>query len=113
VNSTKTGLQAEGRVAERLTLFGYKIIIQNWKTKVCEVDIIAKKDGIIYFTEVKYRTSAAQGSGLEYITPKKLNQLKFAARIWCQENDWTGDYRILGVEVSGDDYEKMEILEIA
>ena len=112
MNSTTTGQRAEGNVAERLSLFGYEIVAQNWKTKVCEVDIIAKKDGIIYFTEVKYRRGTAQGSGFEYITPKKLNQIKFAARIWCQENNWNGDYRILGVEVSGDDFEQMELLEI-
>jgi Holliday junction resolvase-like predicted endonuclease len=112
MNSTRTGQQAEGNVAERLTLFGYEIIAQNWKTKVCEVDIIAKKEGIVYFAEVKYRSRLGQGSGLDYITPRKLNRIKFAARVWCQQNDWPGDYRLLGVEVSGDDYSQIDIVEL-
>jgi Holliday junction resolvase-like predicted endonuclease len=71
---------------------------------------VASKDKIIYFVEVKYRSSDSQGGGLEYITPKKLNQIKFAAQIWNQQNDWNGDYRILGAAVSDD--ESIEIIEI-
>ena len=112
MKTTAIGQSAEAAVAKHLAQNGYKILAQNWKTKVCEIDIVARKDDVIYFVEVKYRGSAEQGSGLEHITPQKLNQIKFAVRVWCQNNDWEGDCRILGAEVSGLDFENIELVEI-
>jgi hypothetical protein len=36
----------------------------------------------MYFVEVKYRRTNRQGSGLEYVTAKKLEQMRFAASSW-------------------------------
>ncbi len=107
-----TGHKAEAAVAEVLKTRGYKILDMNWKTPRCEIDMIAKKDKAIYFVEVKYRLSQQQGSGFEYITAKKLDQIKFAAKIWCQQNDWDGDYRLLGAEVSGLNFEHIHLSEL-
>jgi Holliday junction resolvase-like predicted endonuclease len=108
------GKQAETAVAEQLARDGYQIIDQNWKTKVCEVDVIAQKAGIVYFVEVKFRAQATQGSGLEYIGPQKLRKMHLAARIWTQSNDWNGDYRLLaaGVTTDGLNYIIEEIIEM-
>ncbi len=110
--TTFTGQSAELAVANILKEAGYKMLDQNWKTPRCEIDIIAKKNDVIYFVEVKYRDSQNQGSGFSYITPKKLSQITFAARVWCQENNWSGDYRLLGAEVSGEDFSNTEIIEL-
>ncbi|MDO8591534.1 MAG: YraN family protein [bacterium] len=112
MRTTEIGQSAETAVASHLAKDGYKILAQNWKTKICEIDIVARKDDVIYFIEVKYRTGAEQGSGLEHITPKKLNQIKFSARVWCQNNNWEGDCRLLGAEVSGPNNENIELVEI-
>jgi Holliday junction resolvase-like predicted endonuclease len=85
---------------------------RNWKTKVCEIDIVAKKDKIIYFVEVKYRRQAAQGDGFEYITDHKLNRMTFAADIWCQNMGWNGDCRMMAAAVSGPDSESIELIEL-
>ena len=110
--TTTQGQAAEIAVAEQLNSQGYKILGRNWKTKICEIDIVAQKDKIVYFVEVKYRADAQQGSGLEHITPKKLNQIKFAVRVWCQNYNWNGDCRILGAEVSGLNFEEISIAEL-
>ncbi|OVE79321.1 hypothetical protein BVY00_00635 [bacterium G20] len=106
------GRQAEAAVAADLERQGYKILDLNWKTKLCEIDVIARKDKIIYFVEVKYRAASGQGSGFEYITPKKLGQMQFAARLWNQTHDCNGDYRLLGAEVSGLNFEHINLVEI-
>ena len=106
------GQVAELAVAEKLGAQDYKVLDRNWKTKICEIDIVAQKGKVVYFVEVKYRLQSGQGSGLEYITPKKLNQLKFAARVWTQNYNWDGDYRIMGAEVSGPVYEHITLIEI-
>lgn len=76
------GQVAEDEAAKYLQSKGYEIVDRNWKTKYCEIDIIAKKNGVIYFVEVKYRRQKNQGGGLAAITPKKLKQMQFAAEIW-------------------------------
>lgn len=112
MKTTFQGRGAESAVAKLLKSQKYEILAQNWRTRVCEIDVVAKKDKIIYFVEVKYRGRDDQGSGLEYITPKKLNQIKFAAQVWCAQDGWDGDYRLLGAEVSGPSYEHIEIVEL-
>jgi Holliday junction resolvase-like predicted endonuclease len=99
-------------VAVFLKQCGYKVIERNWKTKVCEIDLVAQKDGTIYFIEVKYRSSPAQGSGYDYITYHKLNRMDFAARIWVQQHGWDGDYRLMAAAVAGADCQAIDISEI-
>ncbi len=97
----QTGHDAEQYAAEYMTEQGYKIRELNWKTRFCEIDIVAEKTKTIYFVEVKYRKSAAFGSGLDYITPKKLEQMKFAAEMWINNHNWTGDYQLAAIELTG------------
>jgi uncharacterized protein (TIGR00252 family) len=110
MKTTFVGKKAESRVADYLKKSGFKVITKNWRTKVCEIDVVAKKDNVVYFVEVKYRSSEKQGGGLDYITSKKLKQLHFAAQIWNQQNQWEGDYRILAAAVSDD--ENILIVEV-
>lgn len=107
-----TGRVAETAVAQHLARKSYKILAQNWKTKVCEIDIVARKNDVIYFVEVKYRSDDEQGSGLEHITPRKLSQIKFAVRVWCHNSNWDGNCRLLGAEVSGPNNSHIDLVEI-
>ena len=68
---------------------------------MCEIDIVARKGNTVYMCEVKYRRTANQGTGLDYITPAKLRQMEFAARAWAHHHGWLGDYVLAAVEVSG------------
>lgn len=76
------GNAAEEKAASWLVSQGFTIHERNWKTKYCEIDCIAEKEKILYFIEVKYRASVVQGGGIAAITPKKLNQMRFAAKLY-------------------------------
>jgi ribonuclease HII len=102
------GHNAEKRAAKYLETQGFKIRELNWKTRYCEIDIVAEKDGSVYFVEVKYRRSSAQGIGLEYITQRKLKQMRFAAEMWVQGHDWVGDYRLAAIGV---DHEEITFVD--
>lgn len=104
------GTAAEAEVAQYLDHKGFKIIGTNWKTRWCEVDIIAKKDGCLHFVEVKYRGSSAAGSGFDYITSNKLRKMDLAARSWVEINGWSGEYVLSAAQVSGKDYD-IEFIE--
>lgn len=79
VSTTDIGNAAEQQAAEELVRQGFTIVQRNWKTKWCEIDIIASKDATIWFVEVKYRATTKFGDGLEYIGNKKLRHLQLAA----------------------------------
>ena len=96
------GHEAEKRAAKYLESRGFRIRELNWKTRFCEIDIVAEKDKTIYFVEVKYRKNAAHGIGLEYITPKKLRQMHFAAEMWVQNHDWSEDYRLAAASLDAE-----------
>src|SRR3990167_8939884 len=99
--STSLGKVAEGIASNYLSNLGFEIIDQNWKTRMCEIDIVAQKDKRIYFVEVKYRKNDSHGTGLEYITSKKLTQMKFAAQMWVADSRWQGEYSLGAIEVGG------------
>lgn len=112
--TTKRGHQAEDSVAQQIQNKGFEILSQNWRTPRCEIDIVAKKDKIIYFVEVKFRANSTQGDGLEYITKKKLSQMRFAAQMWMQQNNWNGDCRLAAISVTtnGQEYLLGNLVEI-
>lgn len=112
MKSSDSGKLAEDVAARHLAKNGYQIIAQNWRTGVCEIDIIAEKDQVKFFIEVKYRRQSRQGEGLEYITPAKFRQMEFAVAVWCQENDWDGDCRLLVASVDGHPSAKIDIIEV-
>lgn len=100
--STEVGRQAETAAANYLVRQGYDIVDRNWRTRWCEIDIIAMKSGVLYFVEVKYRRTSQQGNGLDYITNQKLGQMHFAAEFWlAKHGSATQDYRLSAVEVTG------------
>jgi uncharacterized protein (TIGR00252 family) len=103
--STEVGRRAEQVAADYLRAKDYQVLAQNWRTRWCEIDLIVSKQRVVYFVEVKYRGNARQGSGLDYITPRKLAQMHFAAEFWLARNQTaTGDYRLAALEVTGQDY---------
>ncbi len=104
MSSTETGRQAERAAATYLEMRGYKVLEQNWRRPRCEIDIIAKKDDVIYFVEVKYRRGDGQGGGLEAITQTKLKQMRYAADSWRQETKFRGQAQLAAIEITGPKY---------
>lgn len=104
MSTTDTGKRAEAAAAAFLEQKGCSIIMRNWRTRMCEIDIVAKRGDTVYFCEVKYRRTRNQGSGLDYVTPKKLQQMRFAAESWVHKHGYTGLYQLAAVEVAGTDF---------
>lgn len=111
MNTTAFGNRGEQAASEYLSRLGYEIIDRNWKTKTCEIDIVAKKGNVVHFVEVKYRSTNRAGSGLDYITPKKLQQMQFAATLWTNEHNWRGEINLAAIEVSGETFDVTEFIE--
>lgn len=112
-----TGHDAEKVAVEYLKKLGYKIIALNWKHVRAEIDIVAEKRSRLgrvkqlVFFEVKYRKTTNQGHGLDYITPRKLRQMQFAAELWVASHNYTGEYTLGAIEIAGDEYQVTVLLE--
>lgn len=78
------GVAAESKAAEFLIGGGYKIIEQRYKTKFGEIDIIAQKDNILCFIEVKVRRNYADA--LEAVTPRSCRRIERSALFYLSEN---------------------------
>lgn len=104
MNTTAVGRRAELVVCNYLESKGFVVLDKNWRTRWCEIDIVATRGGVVCFCEVKYRASSSCGSGLDYIIPSKIRQMKLAALFWLSKNNWQGDWRLGVAEVSGKQY---------
>lgn len=112
MTSFQTGRRAEAAAAAYLVRHGYQILEQNWRTRYCEIDIVALKSRVVYFVEVKYRRDNRWGSGLDYVTPAKLQQMSFAARLWVQARNWTDAYVLSVASVSGAGFTVSEFITL-
>lgn len=80
--SNPTALKGEDLAAKFLQEKGYKIIERNFRKGYGEIDIIALKDNVLVFVEVKTRTSNNYGTPFEAITPFKLRSLVRTAQFY-------------------------------
>jgi putative endonuclease len=67
-----SGNKGEDIAARFLRNKGYRIVMQNFRTKNGEIDIIATKNDTLVFVEVKTRLTTEFGTPLEAITPRKV-----------------------------------------
>jgi len=75
----KSGQRGESLAAWYLKKNGYKIIEQNYRTPLGEIDIIAKDKKTIVFVEVKSRQSIRYGNPKWAVTPKKQRKISMVA----------------------------------
>ena len=73
------GLDGENLAANWLREKGYEIMHRNWRHSHYEIDIIALKNKMLHFIEVKCRNASPYGFPEDSVTKKKFNHLKRAA----------------------------------
>jgi putative endonuclease len=88
------GTKGEHLAAEFLRRHGFEIIARNFRYDRGEIDIIAGKEKLISFCEVKTRTSTAYGSGEDAVDTRKQRQIRKVAEGFISERELDGyDFR--------------------
>ncbi len=95
--SLKIGLKAEDRVEKYLIKHGYKIIKRNFHSKFGEIDIVAKKEEILNFFEVKY---SKKYDPICRITPLKMKKIIKTIEYFFMINDYNEEYQICAALVT-------------
>ena len=113
MSPTEIGRKAEKAASAYLEMRGFEIMERNYRRPRCEIDIIACKDHVVQFVEVKYRRNDDQGSGFDAITSIKLRQMARGAQIWVEETKWPGEFILSAIEVSGPTFAIMGFIENA
>lgn len=80
------GRSAEDTAADLLRRNGYKILARNYKTKLGEIDIIAKDKDILAFVEVKARHTERFGAPAAAVIKQKQRQIAKSALVFLKEN---------------------------
>jgi putative endonuclease len=83
----KIGKSGEDAAVRFLKKNGYKILEQNYRTQLGEIDIIARDRQTIVFIEVKTRRSLEYGSPKMAITPKKQRNISMTALYYLKINN--------------------------
>ncbi len=77
-----TGGDAEDRAAELLARHGLAIVDRNYRTRLGEIDLIARDGECLVFVEVRSRASDVFGDALESVGPRKRHRIVAAARLY-------------------------------
>ena len=101
--SRAKGNIAEDKAAIFLEELGYFITERNFYSRFGELDIIAIKDDVLHFVEVK--SGENYELAIQNITPTKLSRLIKTCNVYLKKNSYEGDYMIDAVVVTPKDIE--------
>ena len=111
----KFGEKSENLAAWYLKENGYKIIEQNYRNRIGEIDIIAKEKKTIVFVEVKSRRSIRYGNPKLAVTPKKQRKISMVALYYLkstQQIDAKARFDVVAI-ISNRDEPQIEIVKNA
>ena len=83
--TTDKGHRGEALAAKQMEKMGYEILERNFHALKGEIDIIAKKDNVIVFTEVKYRKNEEMGTPAEAVNHWKQQHIIRAAKVYIAQ----------------------------
>lgn len=61
---------------------GYVVLDRNWRCRAGELDVVAIRNGVVVFVEVKCRRTDAFGVPAAGVTPLKAERVRAAAAAW-------------------------------
>lgn len=82
--SREAGAQAEEKAARFLEGLGYAILDRNFRSKMGEIDIIARDGETVVFVEVRARSGRGFGSPAETVTHLKQRKIIKTAAFYSQ-----------------------------
>jgi putative endonuclease len=100
------GQYGEQLAVDYLTQRGYSIVTTNWHCKAGEIDIVAQKDNLLVFVEVRTRSADTTEGAFESITPRKQKRMIAAVQTYLSEKeqealDWRVDAIGIAIPRSG------------
>jgi putative endonuclease len=108
--SRAKGNIAEEKGAEYLLQNGFRVIERNFYSRFGEIDIIAIKDDVLHFIEVK--SALDYEAAINNITKTKLSRIIKTTHIYMKKNSLDIDFSIDAIIVTPQEVEFIEDLTI-
>jgi putative endonuclease len=93
------------RIAERwLRRKGWRIVQRRFRNGRRDIDLVAERDGLVAFVEVKARRGVEFGHPVEAVNWRKQRDLTRSAHIWIERHGRPDDafrFDVIGVLVDG------------
>ncbi len=93
ISNSKIGQRGEEIAVKYLLRCHFEILETNWRYKRAEIDIIARKDNMLIFVEVKTRQYTYYGEPSEFVTEKKETLVMDAAQRYMEAIDYNWEVR--------------------
>lgn len=103
------GKWGENTAVDYLSQRGYRILERNFRTAHGEIDIIAVRDDVLIFVEVKSRSSRSFGLPEDSITPRKQAHMRSAAEHYLQEHVTQDTWQFDVIAIIGKPFGKVDI----
>ncbi|WP_294960696.1 YraN family protein [Sulfurimonas sp.] len=108
--SRAKGNLAEDKACKFLDENGFMIIERNFYSRFGEIDIIATKDEVLHFVEVK--SGLDYESAIQNITPQKLSRLLRTGDVYMKKNSLDVDFMYDAIIVTPQDVELVDNITI-
>lgn len=82
------GLSGEAAAVAALRQEGWEVLARRARTPAGEIDLVAERDGLLAFVEVKARPSLSEAA--HSLGPRQRARLAAAAECWLAENPGHG-----------------------
>ena len=116
MRSHQLGKEGEAFAAEFLTAHGYVILKANYRTKVGEIDVVAKEGEVICFIEVKTRQDDGWDA-FEAVNKRKQYKIRRVAQQFLinefKTEDVSARFDVLGIRSQADGILEAELLKDA
>ena len=106
--AAETGRAGERAATEYLRRAGYEICALNWRQGRYELDIVACREGVLHFVEVKTRRSGS-------LTPPEAAATQRKFRALSRTVGWEGEvqFDLAAAEAAADGSVRVELIENA
>ncbi|MCL2496878.1 MAG: YraN family protein [Clostridiales bacterium] len=108
MHSKTIGDNGEARAAAHLESLGYSLKKRNYRSRAAEIDIIAERDGCLFFVEVKMQRGASYGGAASQVRYAKRRKIARQAERYLAESGWKGPCGFLVVAIDG---VRIEVIE--
>jgi len=99
------GKNGEDEALRFLEAKGYEILQRNYRFKRSEIDLVANKEDLLIFIEVKVRSSNSYGFPESFVSDNQIDRIMEAAEEYQYQKNWMGNIRfdIISIEGKGSD----------
>ena len=99
MDTRSLGQFGEEQAARYLRRRFYTILERNYRCRFGEIDLIAKRAGVLAFVEVKLRKDDLHGEAREFVTAQKQQRVMAAAQMWLSQHETALQPRFDVIEV--------------